>query len=268
MRLQVREWGAPGGETVVCVHGLAQHGGIFAALGGSLAAAGRRILAVDLRGHGASGYEPPWDLGTHAGDLLETLDAHGGGSAAWVGHSFGGLLVAALAAGAPERVQRLALLDPGLGVPPAYALAGAERDRLDWSFATAEGAANALLSAETVVATPPETIAAYVADDLVRGADGRLRFRYCPGALVTAWSEMALPPPPVAAVPTLLVRPVTSSFVARDQDLRYRQALGPLLKMTAVPNGHNVLWESPRETIAAIVDFLVDPQVAAEVSVA
>lgn len=153
-------------------------------------------------------------------------------------------------------MQRLVLLDPGFAIAPGDALAGAERDRQDWSFATAEGAANALAGSPAVLATPAETIAAYVADDLVRGADGRLRFRHSPSALVTAWSELALPPPPVAQVPTLLVRPASSAAHSREQDLRYRQELGSLLKMTAVPNGHNVLWESPAQTTAAILDFL------------
>ncbi len=256
MLLHAREEGSPDGEAVVCVHGLAQHGGIFAELGETLVRGGRRVVSVDLRGHGASGYEPPWNLATHAGDLLETADSLGIGPATWIGHSFGGLILASLAARAPERVARLALLDPGLGLPPGPALIGAERDRQDWSFATPEGAANALLSSEAVIATSPETIAAYVAEDLVRGSDGRLRFRYSPAALVTAWSEMALPPPAVAPVPTLLIRPVASAPHTRDQDRRYREALGSHLKMVAVPNGHNVLWESPMETTGAIVDFL------------
>jgi pimeloyl-ACP methyl ester carboxylesterase len=67
---------------------------------------------------------------------------------------------------------------------------------------------------------------------------------------------MTLPPPAIAQVPTLLVRPVVSASYNRGQDLRYRQALGPLLRMVAVPNGHNVLWESPAETTAAIEGFL------------
>jgi lipase len=256
MRLHASERGSAAAETVVCVHGLAQHGGIYAGLGEQLAAGGRRVVAVDLRGHGASGYEPPWGLETHVADLLETADTLGIGSASWIGHSFGGLVVAALAAQAPERVERLVLLDPGLGVPPDYALVCAERDRQDWSFATVEGAVNALHSSESVVATPTETLAAYAAADLVRGGDGRLRFRYSPSALVTAWSEMTLPPPAVAQLTTLLVRPVVSAVQSREQDRRYREALGPLLKMAAVPNGHNVLWESPRETAAAVLDFL------------
>ena len=256
MLLHSREWGPAGGEAVVCVHGLCQHGEVFAGLAGTLTAAGRRVLAVDLRGHGSSGHEPPWSLSTHVEDLLETASAAGVDSATWIGHSFGGLVLAALAARAPRRVERLVLLDPGLAVPPAYALVCAERDRQDWSFATVEGAVTALLSAESVVATPRETAAAFAAADLVRGGDGRLRFRYCPSAVVAAWGETTLPPPPVAELPTLLVRPLTSSVHTRDQDRRYRDALGPLLRMAAVPNGHNVLWESPRETTAAIAEFL------------
>jgi lipase len=256
MLLYSRDRSSKTEETVVCVHGLAQQGGVFDEVVTFLADSGMRVIAVDLRGHGASGYEPPWSVDTHVSDLLETVDALGVDTATWIGHSFGGLLIAALAAQTPKRVERLALLDPGFAISPAHALVFAERDRQDWSFATADGAANALLSAETVVATSPEVAAAYVAENLLPGADGRLRFRYCPSALVAAWSEMVLPPPVVARVPTLLVRPVSSVFQSRDQDLRYRRALGSMLKLVAVPNGHNVLWESPTETIGALRDFL------------
>jgi lipase len=256
MRLHARQWGAGGAEAVVCVHGLTQHGGIFEALGRRLAADGHEVTSVDLRGHGESGREPPWNTGTHVDDLLETADALGIERAAWIGHSFGGRMVAALAEWAPERVERLVLLDPGLEVPAEYALKSAEMDRLDWSFGSVEGAVNALLSSDSVAAAPKDVVTAYVADDLRPGPDGRLRFSYCPSATVAAWSELALLPPEIAAVPTLLVRPVTSAIHSRADDRRYRDALGSLLTMAAVPNGHNVLWESPAETAAAIVSFL------------
>jgi lipase len=256
MLLKTRSWGPAGGEPVVCVHGIGQHGGIFAELGERLAENRFRVIAVDLRGHGGSGHEPPWSLETHVDDLLETLAAEGAAAATLVGHSFGGAVAAATAAREPERVRRLALLDPGFGLPPEYVLKSAEMDRLDWSFGTVEGAVNALLAADTVVAAPPETVAAFAAADLRRGGDGRLRFSFCPAAVVVAWSEMALPPPPVAALPTLVVRPVGSQFHSGPQDKRYREQLGSLLTLKAVPNGHNVLWESPRETTAAIAEFL------------
>jgi lipase len=136
-------------------------------------------------------------------------------------------------------------------------------DRLDWSFATVEGATNALLSSDSVAAAPKEVVAAYVAADVRPGPDGRFRFRYCPSAVVAAWSELALPPPEIAPVPTLLVRPVTSAIHSRADDRRYRDALGSLLTMAAVPNGHNVLWESPLETEAAILGFLEKTAAAA-----
>jgi lipase len=256
MRLQTRSWGAAGAEPVVCIHGLAQHGGIFEGLGKGLAGDGRRAVSVDLRGHGSSGHEPPWGLDTHVDDLLETIDAEGVEVATVIGHSFGGAVAAALAARAPQRVSRLVLLDPGFGIPPDHALKSAEMDRLDWSFGSADGAVNALLAADTVLAAPREVVEAFVATDLRRGADGRLRFSFCPPTVVVAWSEMTMPPPPVAALPTLLVRPVGSQFHSGDQDKRYREALGSLLTLKAVPNGHNVLWESPQETAAAIAEFL------------
>jgi lipase len=256
MRLHTRSWGAAAAAPVVCVHGIGQHGGIFEGLGERLAAAGRRTFALDLRGHGASAHDPPWNLDTHVGDLLETLDAEGIESATVVGHSFGGAVVAVLAARAPERVRRLALLDPGFGLPADYVLKSAEMDRLDWSFASVEGAVNALLAADTVAAAPRETVAAFATSNLRPGADGRLRFGFCPAAVVVAWSEMTLPPPPIAPVPTLVVRPVASQIPAAPQDRRYREELGSLLTLKGVPNGHNVLWESPAETIAALSEFL------------
>ncbi len=256
MLLRTQSWGMTGAEPIICVHGVAQHGGIFEPLGRQLAQGGRRVVAVDLRGHGDSGREPPWNVGTHVDDLLETASELGIERATWVGHSFGGLLVAALADRVPERVSRLALLEAGLTVPADRALRQAEIDRLDWSFATVEGATNAMLASDTVVAAPEATVAAYVEDDVRRGPDGRFRYRFCPSTVVAAWSELALPAPPIAELPTLLVQAIAPLFDARDQIGRYRKALGPLLTVATVPNGHNVLWESPAETIGAVESFL------------
>jgi lipase len=254
--LKNRRWGQPSSHCVVCVHGVAQHGGVFAELGERLAAAGHSTAAVDLRGHGDSGRLPPWDTAAHVADLTETLDALEVEDVTWIGHSFGGRLVAAIAAQVPERVRRLVLLDPALGIPAEAGLRGAEIERLDWSFVGVDGAVNALLSAEQVVATPRATAAAYAEDDLRKGPDGRLRFSFCPSAAVVAWSEMVLPPPPIAPRPTLIVRPAVPLFDGSLQSARYEEELGDLLTVTTVPNGHNVLWEASAETITAVEDFL------------
>lgn len=264
MKLHTRAWGPADASAVVCVHGLTQHGGVFTEMGERLASEGVRAVSVDLRGHGRSLREPPWDTETHVRDLLDTADALDISNATWIGHSFGGHLVASLATSAPERVDRLALLDPAFALDPAYTLKSAEMDRLDWSFASVDGAVNALLQSDRVIAPSLDTLNAYALEDLQRGPDGRLRFSFCPGAAVVAWSEMTHPSPAIAEIPTLLVRPVASNLDSRSHDRRYRDALGSLLTMTAVPHGHNPLWESPAETISAVGKFLAKPKTAVE----
>ncbi len=256
MMLKTRRWGPSGSESVVCVHGVAQHGGVFEEAGRRLASSGHSVVAVDLRGHGDSDREPPWNTETHVQDLLQTLDELGIERAWWVGHSLGGRLAAALAAAVPARVRGLSLLDPGLGVAPQRALRGAEIERLDWSFATVDGAINALLSNESMVAPDHDLVTAFARGDLRKGPDGRFRFSFSPAAAVVAWSEVTLPPPEIAAVPTLLVRPDAALVKDGEMERRYREALGELLTVVAVPNGHNLLWESPSETISAIEQFL------------
>lgn len=257
MVLKTRSWGAPAAQAVVCIHGVAQHGGVFESVGRRLAEDGHFVVAVDLRGHGDSGREPPWNTETHVQDLLQTIDSLGIERATWIGHSFGGRLAAAIAERAADRTERVALLEPGLATDPQLALRSAEVERLDWSFATAEGALNALLFNALMVAPPREVVAAYVADDLRKGPDGRLRFRFCPSAAVTAWSEVTLPAPPIARHPTLLLFAEVSVADADGSERRYREELGDLLTAVTVPHGHNVLWEAPVETLAAIEAFLV-----------
>lgn len=256
MVLRTRRWGPESADSVICIHGVSQHGGIFAGLGERLATAGYSVTAVDLRGHGDSGREPPWNVQTHVQDLLETVEDLGIESADWVGHSFGGRLAAELAAHVPQRTRRLALLDPGIAVPVERALQSAELERLDWSFATLDGAVNAILSNDTIVVSPREVVAAFVRDDVKQGPDGRLRFSFCPSAVVVAWSEMTLPPPPIARLPTLVLKAEVPLYDASAQLRRYEEDLGDLLTVVEAPGGHNVLWESPRETIGAVERFL------------
>lgn len=75
-----------------------------------------RILAVDMRGHGASTL--PADPETHGGwnafrdDLLALLAAEANGPVVLAGHSMGGTSSLLAAAHEPARVKALALFDP------------------------------------------------------------------------------------------------------------------------------------------------------------
>jgi len=108
------EWGDPADPPVLLVHGVTSLAGIWWRIGPALAAAGYRVIAVDLPGHGATG---AW-TGRHrfidtAADLATFIRAAGldGSELRVVGHSWGALVAAHLpAAGLRPRV--LVLLDP------------------------------------------------------------------------------------------------------------------------------------------------------------
>jgi lipase len=261
MRLHVHEWGDPAAPAVICLHGVAAHGARFRRLAERLP--GRRVLAFDLRGHGRSNWSPPWNTATHVDDVLGTAAALDVERCDWIGFSFGGRIAAALADGAPERVGRLCLLDPALALPAAICLEHAEMERSETTFADPEEAIAELLDSGTLFSTPREMLEEEMREHLVRRDDGRFEYRYLRSVVVAAFGELALRPPPAAAVPTLVVRG-ERSWVEVDVD-RYREALGHDLRTATVPGGHAVLWDAFEETAGAVAGFLgLAPQQAAQ----
>jgi lipase len=258
MELNLHEWGDPAAPPVVCLHGVNAHGRRFRKLAEERLARHFRVLAPDLRGHGNSGWEPPWTFSTHAHDVLETLDAAGVRRAAWIGHSFGGRLVLELAVLAPDRIERAALLDPAIQLLPHVGFDFAERERADHPFDSAEDAIAARL--ETGSPTPRVHLEEEMREHLVRGADGRWRFRYCQSAVVSMYGELTTPAPPpeTLRVPTLLVHAGEFGLVREDQLDAYRVALGGLIEIVEVPGGHMVYWDAFDQTAAAVERFLED----------
>jgi lipase len=253
--LHTSEWGARDGRPVVCVHGVGGHGLRFRKLAEERLAQ-HRVVAVDLRGHGRSEWEPPWDLDTHVVDLRETASALGLERAAWVGHSFGGRLVMELTARAPEVVERAVLLDPAVWVPPQVALDRAESERADRVFSGFDEAVDLRLAGQ--LHTPRELIEEEMRDHLVPVDDARVRYRYAQSAVVAAYGEMAKSPPPfeLLRVPTLLVRGAQTDVVPEVLADTYREGVGEQVEVVTVPGGHNVLWDAFAETGDAIAAFL------------
>ena len=82
-------------------------------MAGALAAQ-RTVLAVDLRGHGASSRPGAYSVALMAADVASLLDTVGAAAVDLVGHSLGGLVALRVAAGCPDRVRRLVLEDVGM----------------------------------------------------------------------------------------------------------------------------------------------------------
>lgn len=247
MLLHVEHLGDPNGSPLVCLHGLTGYGLRFRRLGELLP--GRRLIAPDLRGHGGSGREPPWDVATHVADVTETVDWLGIERADWLGFSYGGRVLAELAAREPQRFERLCLLDPALDATPELCLELAEDELAGESFESHEEAVETTLASGLLFHTPRELIEEDVLLNLVRREDGRLEYRYHRGMSITAFSEIAREPPPVADLPTLVV---TGDRSWLRVDLRRY----PDAKQVTVPGGHSVLMEALEETAAAVRDFL------------
>ena len=91
------------GRPVVLVHGITESRRAWDPLVAPLIAADCRGIVVDLRGHGDSSKVGPYDLATMAGDVGAVLRAEGVDDALLVGHSLGGAVVSAYAAGGPCR---------------------------------------------------------------------------------------------------------------------------------------------------------------------
>jgi lipase len=250
--LNLYRWGDPELPPLVCLHGVTSYGGRFAVLAERLADR-YHVIAPDLLGHGASDWEPPWDVDAHlAAVLAEVPD----GPAVWMGHSFGGRLVAELAAREPERIERAVLLDPALRVPPNVAIDMAELERADTSYDSVEEAVQLRYDSGRVLLAPRGLVIDSERDHLEPGRDGRLRYRYCKSAVIAAWSIMAAAPPPPARVPTLFVIGADSWLTVDEQLEQYRASLGDLVQVVTVPGGHTVYWDALAETGAALDAFL------------
>lgn len=279
--LHVVEHGDPDatGRPLLAVHGVTGHARRWDRL-----ASGpwrdRRVVAVDLRGHGSSTWAPPWSLAQAVDDVLDTLDHLGIPSVDVVGHSYGGAVGLHLAARAPERIGRLVLLDPGFA-RDAELMAG-EADALlaRDGWATRAEAVAARSAGWLVVADDSRTAAGDLADragavdptapsavhpdvaaelehHLVEGPDGRFRFRFSRAAVVTTFGELCRPVPDVAdPPPTLLVVADRAAVVTPTVLADLHASLDPHLHVVHLDCGHMVAWDRFDDVAALVDDFL------------
>ncbi len=253
MRLHTYEWGDPDGPPLVCLHGVTGHGERYLQLAEERWARMFHVIAPDLRGHGRSGWEPPWDFATHVADLVETLDDLGLAQPDWVGHSWGGRLVLEVVAAHPERVQRAVLLDPAIDLLEHIAFDAADRERGEPVFDS--------VAAYVDTWATPSTDRVRMAADLERyfdAEDGRVRRRTSQDAVVSIFRELAIPAPSpeTLTVPTRLVYAPAYGLVREEQLARYAGRLD----VVEVPGMHNVMWDAFDETAGAVERFLENPR--------
>ncbi|WP_433606402.1 alpha/beta fold hydrolase [Prescottella agglutinans] len=103
---------------VIMVHGMGGDNRTWDRFARAVTAQGRRVLAVDLRGHGRSARAESYLFGEFGDDILGLCEDLGFDSVDLVGHSLGGHAVSLVAQQRPALVRRLVLEEAPLPLRP------------------------------------------------------------------------------------------------------------------------------------------------------
>jgi pimeloyl-ACP methyl ester carboxylesterase len=260
LKIFVRDYPAQGearGLPVLCLHGLTRNSADFDEVAPRMAALGRRVLAIDVRGRGQSDrdpmparYVPP----TYAGDVTHVLNELGVDRAVFVGTSMGGLITMIVAATAPGRVAAAVFNDVG----PVVNTSGLQRIAQYVGKAPPQPSWAALIDLIKTAqsAAFPDADEAFWATFARRVGrelpDGRIAFDYDP-AIAHIFEQ-----PPAAAVPDLtplfqalgaaplLVVHGALSDILLPEGVAAMKALKPDLEVVDVPRvGHAPTLEEP-----------------------
>jgi pimeloyl-ACP methyl ester carboxylesterase len=240
------------GPPVVLIHGVTGHAWLWPGVAERLP--GRTVYALELRGHGDSGWSPDGDYttATHAADAAAVVDRLGLPPVDLVGLSWGGLVGAHLAAEHPGAVRRLVVID----VPPSFDQApDAVPER------PADFASHAEVVAWERAANRFATDAAIdlVASGSVRpGAGGRL-VRKHDTVFLARWpfrSENHWPVLGRIRCPVLVVRADQSPVLAADVAARMVEAMADARLVDVGPSGHLVPLDAPGPLGRVLSSFL------------
>ncbi|WP_213455483.1 alpha/beta fold hydrolase [Rhizomonospora bruguierae] len=246
--------GGLGDEVIVLLHGLAGSGQEMLPTAEALLP-GRRVVAVDQRGHGHSTRRPR-DLSRRAyvEDVVAVVEElAGGGPVTLVGQSMGGHTAMLVAAWHPHLVHRLVLLEAGVGGGGAQ---DDYPDKLgDWFASWPVPFADLRSATEFLGDTP---IARAWLRDLDRRADG-LWPRFEPGVMRAAiaavvdgarWEEWRQ-----VTAPTLLVQGQNGTIAAAE--VQRMVSLRPDVMHVVIPDaGHDVHLEQPDAWVHTLRTFL------------
>ncbi len=207
----------------------------------------RRIVRMDLRGHGCSGVtDGPYSMSLHAKDAVALLDALGVKQAHVVGLSIGGRIALQMAAEHPERVASLCLLDTAAEFLPPEAW----QERIEAVMARGSGTL-----AEAVMPR-------WVCDPSLASSEGLRRMLLNTDRRGYAGSAAALRDARAAEIAGRIHCPTT--IVVGDRDIPTPPATAATLRdmipgarMVVIPEAaHIPTFERAAETTAAIGDHL------------
>jgi pimeloyl-ACP methyl ester carboxylesterase len=240
-----------GGRPLVLLHGLLGRAANFGAAQARLAAR-RRVLALDLRGHGGSPHARPIDYPSMAADVADTLRALDVGPCVLLGHSMGGKVAMTLASRAPEAVAALLVADIApVAYPSHFGGHVAAMRALDLAPGLTRAGADAALRA----AIPDRAVRQFLLQNLRVGAAPAWAcdLEGIAAGLpdIEAWPD----PGGVYPGPALFLTGGRSAYV-RPEGWAAARALFPAATLETLPDaGHWVHAEDPDGFVAAVDRF-------------
>lgn len=251
MRLHLVEAGD--GPPVILLHGLFGAAQNWGAIQRKLATR-HRVLAIDLRNHGASPHAAAMDYPAMAADVAETIAGVTAAPAAVLGHSMGGKVAMALALAEPQLVSRLIVADIA---PVAYAPALRGYVEALQSIALRPGLTRREAEAALAETIPEPGIRAFLAQNLLPQED--------PPRWRLGLAEIAAAMPVLEDFPTLPGRYDGPVLVMAGEHSGYvrpvhRPAFAahfPAARFVTIPAaGHWLHAENPTGFLAELEPFL------------
>jgi pimeloyl-ACP methyl ester carboxylesterase len=242
------------GAPVVLLHGLFGHAANFGTLIRRLATH-HRVIALDLRNHGASGHAAQMTYPVMAGDVLETLRDRAALPAAFLGHSMGGKVAMTAALAAPAAVARLLVADIApVRYPPAWRELAAAMAAIPLHPALTRAAADAALAGHAEPA-----VRAFLLQNLRFGAAPRWRIDLpAIAAALPAIEDWPTPDSPPYRGPTLFVAGANSAYIRPAHRAPIR-ALFPRARFVTVKDSGHWLHADNPSAFAAVVEAFLAP---------
>jgi pimeloyl-ACP methyl ester carboxylesterase len=262
LRLHARDYAGGDDKTpVICIHGLTRNSRDFEDLAPMIAATGRRVIAVDVRGRGQSARDPNpanYHPGTYATDIVTLMAQQGMARAVFIGTSMGGLITMVLAAFAPQVIAAAVLNDVGpelspVGIARIGGYVGQGKPVETWADAAAYART---INASAFPDAPEAEWDRFARRTFREGEDGKPALDYDPDIALAFKVDPDAPPVPVPDMwplfralttgrPTLLIRGELSDLVDEAIAAKMRQA-APDMAYAEVPRvGHAPMLTEP-----------------------
>jgi pimeloyl-ACP methyl ester carboxylesterase len=250
-----RMWGSsPNGRGIVLVHGGGAHSRWWDHIG-PLLAADRRVIAIDLSGHGDSGRRESYSFDEWAREVLAAAADAGLDAPTVIGHSLGGVVTLRVAALAGSRIEGAVVIDSPVRNPAPEQQAA--RDRQVFRELRVYPSREAAIARFRPV--PDQPVLGYIADHVaaasIRQADGGWTWKWDPRIFVLE--------PPRAPLTRLdcrvaLFRAEHGIMSAEMSEIMYDRLgrVAPLIEIPAA--GHHIMLDQPIALAAALRTLLSD----------